>query len=145
MSGPEALLIPAEVQAVFDRVPEVPLRRLLEMRALIFAAVEATGAGPLQECLKWGEPAYLPVRPRVGSTLRLGWKPERSGTCSIFVNCNTDLVDRFRTHFPEAFTYHGARELRLSATGTFAEAAFQQVAAMALTYHRDKRRDKRAR
>lgn len=143
MSGPEALLIPAEVQAVFDRVPEVPRQRLLEMRALIFDAAEATGAGPLQECLKWGEPAYLPVRPRVGTTLRLGWKPERSGTCSLFVNCNTDLADRYRTHFPKAFTYHGARELRLPATGTFAEAAFQQVAAMALTYHRDKRGNKR--
>lgn len=145
MTAGTASLPPAEVQAVFDRVPEIPRQRLMQMRALILAAGQATGAGPLQECLKWGEPAYLPVRPRVGTTVRLGWKPERADTCSVFVSCNTDLVDRYRAHFPEEFAYHGARELRLATTGAFSKAAFQQIAAMALTYHRDKRGEKRTR
>lgn len=138
-AGSGVLPPPAEVQAVFDRVPEGPRKRLMQLRALILAAAEASAVGPLQECLKWGEPAYLPVRPRVGTTLRLGWKAERAEVCSAYVNCNTDLVDRYRMQFPEEFTFHGARELRLPATGAFSEAAFQQAAAMALTYHRDKR------
>lgn len=133
-------LPPDDVQAAFDRIPETPLRRLMHLRALIFAAAEATGTAPLQECLKWGEPAYLPLKPRVGTTLRFGWKPDRPEVCALYVNCKTDLVDRYRAHFPDAFAYHGAREISLPVAGAFAEAAFQQMAAMALTYHRDKRR-----
>lgn len=111
----------------------------MEMRGLILAAAEATGVAPLVECLKWGEPAYLPKAPRVGTTLRLGWKAAQPDTCALYVNCRTDLVDRCRTHFPDAFVYRGTREVTLPAHGPFPEAAFQQIAAMALTYHRDKR------
>ena len=105
------------------------------MRALIFAAADATGTAPLTETLKWGQPAYLPAK-KDGTTIRLGIS---AGTPSLFVHCQTDLVDRYRTLFPTEFTYSGTRAVHVPETGPFEEAAFQQIAAMALTYHRDKR------
>ncbi|MBL4626750.1 MAG: DUF1801 domain-containing protein, partial [Roseicyclus sp.] len=110
--------------------------RLLEMRALIFAAAEATGTAPLTETLKWGQPAYLPAK-KAGTTPRLGIS---NGAPVLFVHCQTDLVDRYRTAFPTEFTYSGTRAVHVPADGPFNDAAFQQIAALALTYHRDKRR-----
>lgn len=110
--------------------------RLLELRAHIFAAAQATGTMPLTETLKWGQPAYLPDK-KAGTTLRLG---EDAGRPTLFVPCSTNLLDRYRDAFPSEFTYSGARAVHVPATGPYADAAFQQLAAMALTYHRDKRR-----
>lgn len=109
--------------------------RLLAMRDLIYAAATATDTLPLTETLKWGQPAFLPAK-RAGTTLRLGVEAEHP---ALFVHCQTDLVSRYRVVFPEEFTYSGNRAVLLPATGPFREAAFQQIAAMALTYHRDKR------
>ncbi|GAB5446764.1 DUF1801 domain-containing protein [Gymnodinialimonas sp.] len=110
--------------------------RLMELRALIFAAAEATGTAPLNETLKWGQPAYLPAK-KAGTTLRLG---EDAGQPTLFVPCSTNLLDRYRDAFPSEFTYSGARAVHVPAQGPFPKAAFQHIAALALTYHRDKRR-----
>ena len=62
----------ASVEAAFAAYPK-PLRgRLLTVRSLILGtAREIAGVGPLVECLKWGQPAYLPARPRIDTTVRL--------------------------------------------------------------------------
>ena len=127
----------ASVAAAFDAIPPAPRARLLEIRALIFAAARATGTAPLTETLKWGQPAYLPAR-RQGTTVRLGWKPATPGHCALFVHCQTSLIDRFRSRYPIEFTYDANRAVWIPATGPYARAALQQIAAMALTYHRDK-------
>lgn len=121
-----------EIRAAFPRGHET---RLLRMRDLIFAAASATDTLPLAETLKWGQPAYLPAR-RAGTTLRLG---AEAGHPALFLHCQTDLVSRYRVLFPDEFSYSGNRAVLLPATGAFCEPAFQQMAAMALTYHRDKR------
>ncbi len=123
---------PAKMQAEW---PAHHVQRLEKMRELIFAAADATGTTPLTETLKWGQAAYLPAK-RAGTTLRLGIEAERP---ALFVHCQTDLVSRYRVLFPTEFTYSGSRAVLLPETGPFPEAAFQQIAAMALTYHRDKR------
>lgn len=110
--------------------------RLMELRALIFAAAEATGTMPLTETLKWGQPSYLPHK-KAGTTLRLG---EDAGQPTLFVPCSTNLLDRYRDAFPTEFTYSGTRAVHVPSTSPNSDAAFQQIAAMALTYHRDKRR-----
>jgi hypothetical protein len=128
---------PNEVALVFGEVPELPRRRLFEMRALIFDAAAATKTAPLTETLKWGQPAYLPAR-RHGTTARLGWSATDPDHCSLFVHCQTDLVSRFRQVFPDEFAYVGNRAVLVPAKGQFAAAAFQQIAAAVFTYHRDK-------
>lgn len=124
--------IPPEVAAAFSRLPS----RTGTLRALIFAAAEATQTLPLTECLKWGQPAYLPAK-KAGTTLRLG---ATNGQPTLFVPCSTTLLDSYRATFPTEFSYLGSRAVLLPASAPFPEAAFQHLAAMALTYHRDKRR-----
>ncbi len=127
----------ADILTVYAEAPPLVAARLARMRALIHAAADATGTQPLTETLKWGQPAFLPAK-KAGTTLRLGWTAP--GTCTLFVHCQTDLVDRYRSRFPGAFSYERARAVHLPASAPFDEAAFQQIAAMALTYHRDKGR-----
>ncbi|WP_341860954.1 DUF1801 domain-containing protein [Gymnodinialimonas sp. 57CJ19] len=124
--------IPPGVAAALSLLPE----RLLRARALIFAAAQTTQTAPLTETLKWGQPAYLPAG-KAGTTLRLGATNRKP---TLFVPCSTTLLDRYRAIFPTEFTYLGNRAVVLPASAPFPDAAFQQLAAMALTYHRDKRR-----
>ena len=78
---------------------------MLLLRELIFATAAATpGVGALEETLKWGEPAYLTSATRSGSTIRLAWKPARPEQYAMFFNCQTTLVDTFRTLFPPSST-----------------------------------------
>lgn len=132
MTPPNPPPIPSDVASVLDTLHP----RLLDLRTLIFAAAEATDTLPLTETLKWGQPAYLPHK-KAGTTLRLG---EDAGQPTLFVPCSTNLLDRYRDAFPSEFTYSGARAVHVPADGPYSDAAFQQLAAMALTYHRDKRR-----
>lgn len=124
--------IPPQTQAAFAALPA----RLQDLRALIYAAADATGTAPLTETLKWGQPAFLPAK-KAGTTLRLGLN---AGTPALFVSCQTTLLDRYRDAFPSEFTYSGDRAVLVAEDTPFNGAAFQQIAAMALTYHRDKLR-----
>ena len=76
------MLRDTEISQTFDGPHS---NRLHEMRALIFAAAEATGTAPLTETLKWGQPAYLPAK-RAGTTIRLGVE---GGHPALFVHCQT--------------------------------------------------------
>lgn len=126
------------VDAVFDAMPPAPRNRLLAMRTLILQAAQATGTAPLAETLKWGQPAFVP-RKRDGTTIRLHWSKKRPDHCALLVHCQTDLIDRARQRFPTEFQYDGTRAVLVPCQGAYAEAALQQIAAMALCYHRDKR------
>ena len=117
----------------FATAPETHRSRLEDMRAEILAAA-ADLAISVEETTKWGEPAFVPPK-RVGTTLRLGHRPEH---CALFVNCQTTLVDQWRTLFPDAFEYEGTRAALIPASGAFDRDAFHHIASMALTYHRDK-------
>lgn len=132
--------IPAPVAAAFAAIPPVPLARLMEIRALIFAAADAAQTGPLTETLKWGEPAYLTGASKSGTTIRLGWKPSQPDYGAIYVNCQTDLVDRYRQRFPTEFTYQGDRAVLVPVRTPLPAEPLHRILSMALTYHRDKRR-----
>ena len=93
--------MPGDVRAAFDAIPE-PLRlRFAELRARIYlVADEDARIGPLEESLKWGEPAYRP-RSGAGSTIRLAVPRTAPDHCGVFFICSTGLVDDFRASFPE--------------------------------------------
>ena len=60
------------MKAVFDAYParlRGPLLKLREMN--LKAAAETPAVGKLTETLKWGEAAYLPAKPNVGTTVRI--------------------------------------------------------------------------
>lgn len=132
---------PAAVAAIFDSVP-VPVReRLLGLRRLIFETAERTdGVGPLEETLKWGEPAYLTSTTRCGSTIRLGWNRRAPDHCKLLFHCRTDLVESFRVRFGDRLAYEGNRAVLLSPSGPLPRDLLAACIASALTYHRTKGR-----
>ncbi len=130
-------LVPAEVAAVLAGYPEPVRRRLLDIRALIFrTAAGIEGVCPLQETLKWGEPAYLTPVSKCGTTIRLGWPKASPRHCAVYFNCQTSLVDEFRAQLGDVFTFEGNRALWLDPEAALPEAPLSLCLAAALTYHR---------
>jgi hypothetical protein len=115
---------PAPARARFDA-----------LRAIILSAAEDANVGPLTETLKWGQPAWRPVAPRTGSTLRLNWSPTAPHALTAYVDCKTDLAQRMASLYPD-LPNDGRRALSLALDGTLAEQPLSHLAAMTFTYHR---------
>ena len=127
-----------EVAAVFASHPAQQRERLLALRELILSTAAATpGVGRIEETLKWGQISYLTPETGSGTTVRID--AEGDGA-AIFVNCQTDLVQRFRALYPDTFGYAGERAVLLAADKPVDEAALGHCVALALTYHAAKRR-----
>ena len=66
-------IIDPKVGAAFRVFAPDVRKKLMRLRALIFeVASETEGVGELEETLKWGQPSYLPRKPKTGSAVRLG-------------------------------------------------------------------------
>jgi hypothetical protein len=79
------------VEAAFAAFPDSTRDALLGMRALIFqTAAETAGVGPVEETLKWGQPAYLTRETGAGTTIRLG--VPKAGGAAIYVHCQTTII-----------------------------------------------------
>ncbi|MGX9355676.1 DUF1801 domain-containing protein [Roseobacteraceae bacterium S113] len=126
--------MPKEVRAAFDALPGALRPCFDRLRtAILAAAAHDPRIGPLEESLKWGQPAYRPQRARTGSTLRLGVARDAPDHCAVFFICNTNLVDRFRARFPE-LTCMGNRAVLLAPDTPLPEALAHCLHA-ALSYH----------
>lgn len=125
-----------DVLGVLRRYPDDVRDGLLRLRSLI---IEIAGAderiGTLEETLKWGQPSYLTVRPKSGTTVRIDRDNSEKGDIALYVNCQTRLVSDWRGMFPE-LVFGGDRSLHLSLAEPLPEPQLRQMIAMALTYHR---------
>lgn len=129
----------AAVAHTFEAYPPAARRQLLVLRRLILDTAAATGGvGELEETLKWGEPAYLTARSKSGSTVRIGWSKARPAQVAIYFNCNTTLVDTFRTLFPTGLRFEGNRAIVFDTGEPLPKDALAICIAAALTYHRRK-------
>lgn len=134
-----AVPMSALVAEVFAAYPAAVRKRLFEVRKLIYAVARSTdGVGELTETRKWGEPAYLTQASKSGSTIRLGWKAATPDAYALYFNCNTTLVETFRTCFPE-LDYAGNRAIVLEVTEAPPLDALEHCIELALTYHLRKR------
>jgi hypothetical protein len=128
------------VAAVFAAYPPKLRRRLMALRRLIIEAADATpNVGVLEETLKWGEPAYLTSASKSGSTIRINRKRGSDTKYAMYFNCNTGLVDSFRTLFPDALRYFGNREIEFDTAEELPIKTLSICLSMALTYHKRKR------
>ena len=128
----------ADVAAKFDTYPPHVRPRLLTLRKLIFQTGARThGAGDIEESLKWGEPAYS-TRNKNGSAVRIDWKKKYPGRYAMYFNCQTNLVETFRTLFPNDFKFEGNRALVFSLSDEIPEDALSMCIAASLTYHLNK-------
>lgn len=128
--------VPEPIALALARYPEPVQHRLLTIRELIFTiAAQTNGVGPLTETLKWGEPAYLTEASRSGSTIRLGMVRSAPDKCAVLFNCQTTLIDTFRAHFADDFTFDGNRALLLPAAAPVPATPLALCLRAALTYH----------
>ncbi|WP_424192543.1 DUF1801 domain-containing protein [Ampullimonas aquatilis] len=128
-----------QVASKFASYPPLMRDKLLALRELIYATAAATtGVGELEETLKWGEPAYLTSASKSGSTIRIDWKPKQPEQYAMYFHCQTNLVDTFRTLFPNDFHFVGHRSIVFDTDEVVPHKELAYCIAMALTYHLNK-------
>ncbi|MES0882071.1 DUF1801 domain-containing protein [Roseibium sp. SCP14] len=128
------------VLALLDSYPEALRSALATLRQIILETAEENAeVGELEETLKWGQPSYLTVRPKSGTTVRIDRDKSALGDYALYVNCQSSLVSDWRTLFPE-LAFGGDRSVHFKLEEPFPEQAVRHMIAMALTYHSRKRK-----
>lgn len=131
-----AAAMPEAVAKTYAGYPEAARRVLETVRSWTYEEAARTGAGPLTETLKWGEPAYLTGQTRSGTTLRLAWTAKAPGEARVLVHCQTSLVAEWRERFGDRLGFDGHRAICLPLDAAPPEDSVRLCIAMALTYHR---------
>jgi len=124
-----------DVRAAFDAFPDALHQPLRNLRQLILETAEADPrVGTLQETLKWGQPSWLPARPRVGTTIRLG--TDRSGVHpALFFHCQTSVIRDFRSGPGKDMRFDGNRAILLDPDSPLPRDLLRLPIRHALTYH----------
>ncbi len=128
-----------DVARVFEAYPAGIRRKLLAVRELIFTTAATTdGVGELEETLKWGEPAYVTSKSKSGSTVRIDRRKSNPAQYAMYFNCNTNLIETFRSLFPDDFSFEGNRAIVFDQAAPIPKNALGFCIAAAFTYHRKK-------
>jgi hypothetical protein len=128
-----------DVARTFAEYPPTMRRKLFALRQLILdTAAKTEGVGAIEETLKWGEPAYLTSESKSGSTIRIDWKKADPSQYAMYFHCQTNLVETFRTLFPNDFKFEGNRSIVFDENDIVPVDALEFCIAAALTYHRSK-------
>ena len=123
------------VQKKFESYPEHIRPKLEHLRQLILdVAASDESIGELEETLKWGEPAYLTTKSKSGTTVRIDWKPKYPDQYAMYVNCQTTLIDTYRSLFPD-LKCEGDRAVIFDINQALLENEVQVCISMALKYH----------
>ncbi len=121
---------------VLDELPVEMRAALLNLRELILeTASENAAIGPLEETLKWGEPAYLPSATKSGTTIRINAHKKSDRRYAMYVNCRTDLVERYKELYGDVLKFDGSRAVVFDMDEELPTDAVKHCIAMALTYH----------
>ncbi len=119
------------VAAAFEAFSPETRTGVLALREVIFDTAQATpSALPLQEALRWEQPAYLSPR---GSTIRLG--RHKSACFALFVHCQSRLLTDFRAAFPDEDRVDGNRAVLFDNPDQIDQTRHGWLIARALTYH----------
>ena len=106
----------------------------MALRGLILeVAGRLPEVGPLDETLKWGQPAYLPRRPRTGSTLRVGL--HKGAQFALFAHCQTSIISDYAQAFPAWDRLDGNRAVLFDTPGQVEPERLSHLVRHALTYH----------
>lgn len=128
--------LPSQTQSVFQGLPNALAARLVTLRALILETADENPAiGPLEETLKWGEPAYLTSTTKSGTTVRINRHKKQDGLYAFYVHCQTDLVDRYKQLYGDILKFDGTRAVVFDVDHDIPVDAVKHCLAMALTYH----------
>jgi len=87
-----------------------------------------------------GQLSYLTGESKSGSTIRIDRVKSVGDQVAVYFHCQTNLVETFRELYPE-LSYSGNRAIVLDASKKLPEEELRHCVALALTYHRSKRKD----
>ncbi len=128
------------VKDIFDAYPQDIKGSIMMLRSLIFDIASAhPQIGDLEETLKWGQPSYLTVQSKSGSTIRIDQITSESGRYAMYFHCQTNLIETFRTIFPSQFTYQGNRAIVFDLKDKIPQKELKSCILLALTYHLNKK------
>ncbi len=124
------------VEEVYSSYPGEQGEKLRALREIVLEVAAATdGVGTIEECLKWGQPSFVTVKPKSGSTIRVDAVKGSKSQVAMYFICHTNLVDRFRELYPDEFDYAGNRALVFDVQASVPDEELRHCVAMALTYH----------
>lgn len=129
----------SDVQTAINAFPAAVRGCHMRIREMILSVADELDAGPLDETLKWGQPAYLNTRRRTGTTLRLGYTSDTPVQAAVYVHCQTTLIRDFRLRQDEDLAFDGNRGLLLDPDKPLPEGPLRAFISQALTYHRNKK------
>ncbi|MHA6264190.1 DUF1801 domain-containing protein [Arenibacterium sp. CAU 1754] len=124
-----------QVETAFN-LPD-PLARvgLLTLRDLIFETADRLpDVGPIEETLRWGQPAYLTPKTKSGTTLRLG--VPKTMRFALFVHCQTSVIAEFTQTFPVWDKIDGTRAVLFDHPNEIDPLRHGWLITRALTYHK---------
>ncbi|MEC4725357.1 DUF1801 domain-containing protein [Shewanella sp. D64] len=122
-----------DIEDKFAQYPDHVKLVLFDVRSLILDLADEHQLGEVEESLKWGQLSY---RVSGGSPVRFDWNAQYPQQFSIFMNCNTKLVDTFRELHSDILVFQGNREIVLKLGEPLPMNTLKQCMFMALTYHR---------
>ena len=110
--------------------------RLTVLRQLIIdTAAEIPAVGPLEETLKWSEPAFLTSATQSGTTIRINRHKGQDDLYALYVHCQTDLADRYRQLYGDELEIDGNRAIVFRVNEELPVEAVRHCISLALTYH----------
>jgi hypothetical protein len=112
--------------------PEPIQAPVLQLRALIFATAKRIDKLPVDETLKWGEPAYSTHK---GSTIRLGWSDKSPEHYRLHFICTSKLGDAYRELYGDILTIEARRALVFHQSDVLPADAVSSCIALAMRYH----------
>jgi hypothetical protein len=125
------------VKAVFASYPQEMREALRELRETVLNVADAVkGLGGIEESLKWGQPAYRPLSPRTGTTVRIGAMTGSDTQYALFFHCQTSLAEDFEKLYPGVFRIVDNRALVFDLGEVAPDLPLRHCIAHALTYHR---------
>ncbi|WP_444995866.1 DUF1801 domain-containing protein [Aliikangiella sp. IMCC44359] len=128
------------LKSIINTYPSEAQSKFNQLRELVFNVAESNPAiGSINETVKWGEPAYLTEKKRIGTTIRIVWKQKNKDFIGIYLNCKTTLVETIATLFPDDFVVLGNRGLLIKLDDEIPYDAICFCFEMSLTYHLKKR------
>lgn len=128
-----------DILNTFALWPDIVQQGAMHVRTVCWDVAKAAETGPLDESLKWGQPAWRPRKPRIGSTLRLGWRGDAPDHLDLYVDCKTDIAARVTDAFPDVFDSDKRRRLTIALDRDLPTDALWHLVHQTLTYHRSKR------
>ncbi|MGB7243860.1 MAG: DUF1801 domain-containing protein [Sulfitobacter sp.] len=116
--------------------PKPARRHFEDLRGIVHKVAARAKIAPIEECLKWGQPAWRPHKNGIGTTLRAAWHPAHPDHFALFVHCQTTLGETLKTLYPDTFQFQGNRALRWSLDAPMPKDAIEHCALLTLTYYR---------